>query len=145
MERKEFIRNCGFTCAGILGLSVLLEGCTGARHLTGKIVADDLVLSADDFSDGKGGYLKSLVVRNEILQYPVCIYRHSEVLYSALWMQCTHQGAELQVFGDTLQCPAHGSEFNSSGAVQNGPADRRLRSFPVTIVKDRINISLKVA
>jgi Rieske Fe-S protein len=58
-------------------------------------------------------------------------------------MRCTHQGAELQVFGDKLQCPAHGSEFSSKGAVQNGPADNTLRTFPVTIEKNQLKISLK--
>lgn len=37
--------------------------------------------------------------------------------YHALWTGCTHQGTELQVFGDRLQCPAHGSEFANTGAV----------------------------
>jgi Rieske Fe-S protein len=58
-------------------------------------------------------------------------------------MRCTHQGTELQVFGDKLQCPAHGSEFNNSGAVQNGPADIKLRTFPVTLDNHQLKISLK--
>jgi Rieske Fe-S protein len=58
-------------------------------------------------------------------------------------MRCTHQGTELQVFGDKLQCPAHGSEFNSKGGVQNGPADTTLRTFPVEIKNNLLHISLK--
>ena len=86
---------------------------------------------------------KYIVVNNDILQYPICVYRFSEKEYSALWMRCTHQGTELQVFGDKLQCPAHGSEFNNMGAVQNGPADAMLRTFPITIEKNQLKISLK--
>ena len=58
-------------------------------------------------------------------------------------MQCTHQGAELQVFGDKLQCPAHGSEFTNKGIVQSGPAETKLRSFPVIIEANQLKISLK--
>jgi Rieske Fe-S protein len=58
-------------------------------------------------------------------------------------MRCPHQGAELQVFGDRLQCPAHGSEFNDKGVVKTGPADTNLRTFPVSINKDQLLISLK--
>jgi len=58
-------------------------------------------------------------------------------------MRCPHQGEELQVFGDRLECPAHGSEFNNKGIVQNGPADSNLRTFPVTIINNQLNISLK--
>jgi len=58
-------------------------------------------------------------------------------------MRCTHQGAELQVFGDKFQCPAHGSEFNSNGGIQNGPADMKLRTFAITIENNQLKISLK--
>ncbi len=58
-------------------------------------------------------------------------------------MKCTHQGTELQVFGDKLQCPAHGSAFNYRGKVENGPANTSLRTFPVTIHNNELKISLK--
>jgi Rieske Fe-S protein len=58
-------------------------------------------------------------------------------------MRCTHQGTELQVFGDRLQCPAHGSEFTNTGMVQNGPADDPLRTFPVRIEANTLKIDLK--
>jgi Rieske Fe-S protein len=58
-------------------------------------------------------------------------------------MVCTHQGAELQVFGDKLQCPAHGSEFSNRGVLENGPANRDLRKFPIVIENNTLKISLK--
>ena len=133
-------------CLSGIGMAGLLQGCVSSKTLTGKIVTDDLVVSLSDFEARNGNevyYKKYLVVYNDILQYPICIYRFSENEYSALWMRCTHQGTELQVFGDKLQCPAHGSAFNSRGGVQNGPADNRLRSFPITIRNNQLNISLK--
>ncbi|MFV8347346.1 ubiquinol-cytochrome c reductase iron-sulfur subunit [Flavobacterium sp. ZB4P13] len=77
------------------------------------------------------------------IKYPICVYRFDANNYSALLMQCTHQGTELQVFGDKLQCSAHGSEFSSKGNVENGPADRNLRNFPIKIDNNTLKISLK--
>ena len=146
MDRKDFIKNCGFACLGGGAMAMLLQNCTTTAALTGKISGDDLIVPIDDFVT-KGGdekhYEKYIMIHNDILKYPVCVYRFNENEYSALWMRCTHQGAELQVFGDKLQCPAHGSEFNSKGGVQNGPADMKLRTFPVMIENDQLKISLK--
>jgi len=109
----------------------------------GTIDHSDLVIPESSFLMDKGGFRKYVVVENDQLKFPICLYRTNEIEYSALSMRCPHQGAELQVFGDRLQCPAHGSEFNKNGVVQNGPADTNLRTFPVTIQNNQIHISLK--
>lgn len=105
-----------------------------------------MIVPLADFEISKGKqkeHKKYLVLQNEILQYPICVYRIDENNYEALLMKCTHQGAELQVFGDKLQCPAHGSEFDNTGKVQNGPASASLRTFPVTVTGSHLKISLK--
>src|SRR5215469_10974810 len=109
MNRKAFIKTCGFACmGGVLGAS-LLEGCSSTRIVPGVIAGSDLVIPVAAFA-GKGGKYRSyVVVQHEKLRYPICLYRFAADQYSAVLMQCTHQGAELQVFGDRLQCPAHGS------------------------------------
>ncbi len=146
MDRKEFIKTCGFACVGSIGMTTLLQSCSTTKILSGKISADDLIVSISDFETKNGNniyFKKYVVVQNDILQYPICVYRKNENEYTALWMRCTHQGTELQVFGDRLQCPAHGSEFDNKGTVKNGPADLKLRTFPVTIEEKQIKISLK--
>jgi len=49
------------------------------------------------------------------------------------------------VSGDKLQCPAHGSEYNNRGNVTNGPADRDIRSFPVSLIDNQVFIDLRKA
>jgi Rieske Fe-S protein len=88
-------------------------------------------------------FKKYVIIQNDILKFPICVYRINENQYSALWMRCTHQGTELQVFGEKLQCPAHGSEFDNTGAVQSGPAELNLRTFKVSPVEKQLRISLK--
>ncbi len=146
MNRKDFLKTCGFSC--MLGSAALpmLQSCTTSKALSGTISGSDLVVQQSDFETKAAGeihYKKYIIVNNDKLKFPVCIYRFSNEEYKALWLQCPHQGAELQVFGDKLQCPAHGSEFDNSGIVSNGPASQNLRSFPVTINKDQLLISLK--
>lgn len=143
MNRKDFIKTCGFACMGGALLAPLLEGCTSTRFVSGVIAGSDLAIPVSAFSQKGDKHRSYVVVQNEQLRYPICLYRFSEDQYSAVLMRCPHQGAELQVFGDKLQCPAHGSEFTNRGVVKNGPADTNLRSFPVTIQNNQINISLK--
>jgi Rieske Fe-S protein len=145
MERKEFIKNCGYACFASTTVSVLLQSCVGSKIINGKIVDSDILIPLSDFQSKRetNSFKKYIIVQNDLLQYPICVYRFSETEYTALWMSCTHQGTELQVFGDKLQCPAHGSEFTNRGAIQNGPADKSLRTFPVKIGNNQLFISLK--
>jgi Rieske Fe-S protein len=124
----------------------LLHGCTAIKYSAGTILDSDLLIPQEDFVDRSGTEVKYrpyLIASNEILKFPIYIYRFSETEYKALWPQCTHQGTELQVFGESLLCPAHGSEFDTMGNVVNGPAEEPLRVFPVTIDGEYLKISLK--
>lgn len=141
MNRKQFMASCGLC---VLGLPALLTGCAGTTYLSVPIDGDSLVVSSQSFASPSdpSKNVRYVVVHNDQLEYPICLYRLSDSDYKALLMRCTHQGTELQVFGDRLQCPAHGSEFNNKGEVQNGPADKPLRTFPVTVSGDQIKIRL---
>jgi Rieske Fe-S protein len=143
MERKAFIKTCGMACLSGAVLAALMEGCTSSKQVSGTISDSDMIVPVSAFQNGKDGHKRYVVVDNDKMKYPICVYRFSDTEYSALLMRCTHQGAELQVFGDRLECPAHGSEFTSKGLVQNGPADTNLRTFPVTIQNNQLYISLK--
>ncbi|MBL7812584.1 MAG: Rieske 2Fe-2S domain-containing protein [Bacteroidetes bacterium] len=146
MQRKEFIKTCGLACmAGVVG-SPLLQSCAN-RMVAGEMTQTDLKIPVSGFrveSKGKTSFRTHVVAHHDKLKYPICVFRNAEKDYTALWMSCTHQGAELQVFGEKLQCPAHGSEFDRKGVVQNSPADINLRQFPVTEKEDGfLYISLK--
>lgn len=145
MKRKDFIKNCGYACLAGLGIPTLLESCSSLQILSGEISDDNLVVPISDFliKSNKKQFKRYIIVTNDLLKFPICIYRFNENTYSALWMECTHLGAELQVFGDKLQCPAHGSEFNNKGIMQNGPADTNLRTFAIVVETNQLKISLK--
>lgn len=142
MKRTEFLKTCGFACLSGTVIAGALAGCGGSKIIAGTVNGSNLVIPASVFTD-KNSFRKYVVTQHGSLKYPICVYRFSATEYTALLMRCTHQGAELQVFGDRLECPAHGSEFSNRGKVENGPADTNLRVFPVAVQDDQLLISLK--
>ena len=61
--------------------------------------------------------------------------------------RCTHAGcafAEDATLEDgTIVCSCHGSEFDlRTGAVQRGPAEYDVRTFPVRIAGDRLEVDV---
>ena len=146
MDRKDFIINSCAACLSATALSGLLTSCKSTQYISGTLNNDGVTVDTVDFKmvrKGKASYRSFIIVRNETLQYPICVYRFSDSEYSALWMQCSHQGTELQASGDFLQCTAHGSEFSNKGKVTNGPADKDLRTFPVMVNKNELFIDLR--
>lgn len=144
MQRKKFIRTCGLACLGATSIGALLQSCIPTKNITVTIEGDQLVIPKSDFTK-KDGYYDYIVVNNSRLQFPIAIFRFATDEYSALLLQCTHQGNELNAYGDKLVCSAHGSEFDNKGNVTNGPATDPLRSFPIQIENNNILISLKSA
>ena len=140
MHRRQFVKSCCSVCIG--APMVLLTGCASS-YVNGTLEPDGLSVLTTEFFKPDGSPLSYLVVRNEKLEYPICLYRFSENEYTALLMKCTHQGTELQAAGDQLHCSAHGSEFNNKGKVTHGPAETDLRSFQVLPTQEKILIRLK--
>lgn len=53
--------------------------------------------------------------------------------FTCLSAICTHTGCTVAWAGKQFNCPCHGSKFDSSGKVLNGPAARPLPSIPVRV------------
>ncbi|MGV3631774.1 MAG: Rieske (2Fe-2S) protein [Bacteroidota bacterium] len=145
MNRNEFLKSCAYACVSGVALASILQSCKTSKMLTVGISGADILVDTKEFEIRKKeqlSYRKYIILQNEQLNFPICVYRLSESEYTALNLQCTHQGAELQVFGDKLVCPAHGSEFNNRGQVESGPAAKSLRTFPVQLKHTQLKISL---
>lgn len=145
MNRKEFILRCGALCAGSIGINILLQNCTTGHYAQSEIDGSHLKVALSEFTkDAKGNSIdrKYLVVKSDKLQFPIYLYKNSTTDYKALWMECSHLGAELYANGEYLTCPAHGSEFNHEGNVVQGPAARPLRTFKTSVKDEFIFIQL---
>ena len=143
MDRKEFIKTCGYSCLGFIGLS-FLDSCTPTKYIQAGSENSQLQIARSEFTDEKKDkrLRRYVIVKTSALNYPVVLYRHSDTDFSALLLQCPHQGAELTVHGDLLSCSAHGSEFNNKGELMQGPAEQGLKTFKVTADNQTIYIHL---
>jgi len=144
MERNDFIKVCAGSCLGLVGLSLLLQGC--APEFVQAIYAEKrITISKSDFvvqKKNKQVNKKYVLVKPEDSNFPIIIYRREENDYSALLLQCSHLGSELSVSGQILSCPAHGSEFDNRGNVIQGPAEMALKSYTVTSDNENVYIHL---
>ena len=146
MDRKEFIKNCGFACLGTTMLAGLLESCASSTYYAKTEVNENkLTIRKAEFTrseKGKEVQRPYVLIKTDKLNFPVCIYKISEEEYSAVLMECTHNSCELNPQGSFLVCPCHGSEFTNKGIVQNPPAERNLRSFTITTDHENIYVQL---
>ena len=62
--------------------------------------------------------------------------------FTALSAGCTHQSCEITGFaGQIFVCPCHGSQFDSSGRVVQGPAAVALHQFQTQFASDVLTIT----
>ncbi len=145
MNRREFVTRSCVACLSTGTLSAMLTGCAPTRYSTGTLEANGLTIPKSEFAVLKKDIATTrqfIIVSHDKLEFPIYVFRISDSEYSALWMKCTHQGSELQASGDHLYCPSHGSEFDKNGKVAHGPAEKNLRSFPVTDRGDTLFIDM---
>lgn len=142
MNRRRFIKTGCIACTSIGFLSTVIQSCTAVKYSMGTLNENGILIDLKDY-EVKNGVRNYVIVRHDNLQFPICVYKIDDHTFSALLMRCTHQGAELQVAGDQLTCPAHGSEFDKWGKVTQSPAAENLRSFPVSVTGDKLFIDLR--
>ncbi|MDQ3111766.1 MAG: Rieske (2Fe-2S) protein [Bacteroidota bacterium] len=145
MERKEFLKICGGTCLGLIGLSAALQSCNTSYYAQGTVTNNKIQISKKDFINvhkEKTSIRKYVLVKPANFDFPIVVYRRNETTFTALLLRCTHQSNELNVNGDILTCTAHGSEFSNTGEVIQGPAEQKLVSYPVSTDENNIYIQL---
>lgn len=146
MDRKDFIKNVGYTCIGGSAIVALLQSCASSNYFAQNVLSENqIAVKKTEFvkvEKGKTLQRKYVLIKTTVFDFPICIYKLSEQNYSALLLKCTHKGCELKPHGDYLSCPCHGSEFSSTGTVQNPPAEENLKTFHVKTDNDNIYVQL---
>jgi cytochrome b6-f complex iron-sulfur subunit len=74
----------------------------------------------------------------------ILVLQRSQGSFAAFTAVCTHEQNIITGFqnNSTFVCPAHGSQFNTSGGVVQGPATRALREFPTQFTNNVLTITV---
>ncbi len=87
--------------------------------------------------------VKVISIKN--FDYNVFLKKNNDGSYLALAMLCTHAGNPLVKTGKKLFCSLHGSEFDETGKVLKGPAEKNLVQLPVINNNGIVEITLRDA
>lgn len=145
IKRKQFIQQCGLACAGGGVLMAWLQSCATQKTVSATYDNKRLIVPLTAFYTGsteEKKWNRTTIVRHDKVPFPIVVYRLKEGEYRALLLRCTHQGSELNVYGDLISCSAHGSEFDNKGQVLQGPAETSLQSY--TVNADNQNVYIRI-
>ena len=156
--RREFCeRVCHVASVAALGgpMAALLHGCGGGNSVTGGSLPGNVpalpTLSATAVSGGvsitvDSGSPLAPVGAAALVQSGSGVFLVAHTgpdTFTTVTATCTHETCTIIGFtGQAYVCPCHGSRFSTSGAVQNGPATRALRSFPTRLASNVLTISV---
>jgi Rieske Fe-S protein len=95
----------------------------------------ELVLARHPELSGPRGALRVLPTGHSD---PIYVLSQPDGSFIALSPICTHRGCTVDVQGDRLVCPCHGSTYDRAGTVLRGPAERALARYPVHVTDSRV-------
>jgi len=139
--RRQFCRQCSAGLAALSGVAIL-QACGGGGPTSssgGSFGGSSLPL-VNGASAG-GGIQVTIDASSPLASAgsmalvqssagSVLVARTGADTFTALSATCTHQGCAITgESGSSYVCPCHGSRFDTSGRVLNGPASRPLQQF----------------
>ena len=152
ITRKEFlvgIASGTVVLAGSTLLSSILASCSNPTEPDGtSLPTTPGTVSGNkvtvDISSG------SSLVQNgyAIVQYSggsILVAHLDDGSYHAMTSVCTHQGCAINQYNSGSKefiCPCHGSRFNTSGGVTNGPASSPLKQYATSVSGNQLIITL---
>ena len=138
--RRKFIKLISSGVgSGLIGGSII--GCATATVYQGSVHGGTLEYPLSDYNDNLGDNYGLLVTAFE-LRDAIILIRDTDGEFLALSARCTHQGCQVKVKRRFFRCSCHGSTYDGLGNVVRGPAQKRLRSFPVKLLDGIIKIDL---
>ncbi|HEX5026674.1 MAG TPA: ubiquinol-cytochrome c reductase iron-sulfur subunit [Agriterribacter sp.] len=142
MERRDFLNDIGQATVAICAGS-LLAACSksdNAAPAGGGGVGGNVLISANLSSElGAIGSSKTtgsvIVIRTAA--------GNDASSFIALSLICTHEQCTVNydASANGFKCPCHGSEYNISGGVTQGPAPSSLRKYTVKVTNNVLTVT----
>ncbi len=132
MERKEFLKKLGYSAAAFF-IADFLSGCGKVDQVPIVDFYLDLTDPANTNLLNLGGFI---YVNNTI------VFKGLDNNYYALSKVCTHQGCDVEynVSQNQMTCICHGSRFDISGTVLNGPATSPLFEYATELLGTQLHV-----
>ncbi len=132
MERKKFLKDFAIGGSLLFASPMLFNACGKASEFS------EIILDLNDPENAELKNIEGFVYKNDVI-----IIRTGANDYTALSAICTHQGCIVSYNASTneLPCPCHGSKYNLSGKVLNGPAQANLEQYMVNVEGNILRIS----
>jgi len=147
ISRREFCGACMASCAT---LATFVTACGGSP--TGPSAsARDLSLIQGQFANARvrvttaGTPLANVggAARVESSAGLFLVSRTSDTTFTVIDGVCTHEGCTITGTTTTeYVCPCHGSRYNLTGQVQQGPAKANLRQYASTFADGVVSIAV---
>lgn len=150
LNRQDFLRQavlktCGMACLSTSVLTAALTSCSSVYYAQApRIKGWAIQISKKEFDLDPNGKRQRpfMVVEMKNQTHPIYLRRVGGDNFTAVLMQCTHQGNDLNAHDGYLSCPAHGSEYDTDGRVTEGPAEDSLKRYTVTTDEQYIYINI---
>lgn len=136
VNRRTFLKQTTAGTCACIGASVGLTSCVSYVFVPYQIVEGKLVINKIDFLESN-----YVLVKVDKLAEAVFVSKDPEGNYTAVLTKCTHKGCEVRPSANILLCPCHGSEYDLTGKVLEGPAEENLVPFKVETDEQKIYIS----
>lgn len=151
-SRREFCAHA----ISLVTVASLLEGCGSSSPtgpggggsnvpamptLNGSAAGNTITVTIDGGSPLASSGSAALVQAGNAGSFLVT--RTGQDTFNALTAVCTHEQCIITGFASgTFVCPCHGSQYNTSGRVQAGPATQSLRQFGTQFTNNVLTITL---
>lgn len=140
LDRREFVSVCACALAGLA-----VGGCASLVTRAVVPIGGRIELALVHYPELRepGGSLKILPQGEPD---PIYVLAQDDGSFAALSPICTHLGCTVEIEGERLVCPCHGSTYDRTGVVLRGPAQERLARYPTSVSPDGvITIDLRSA
>ena len=147
-NRREFVKDTitgigtvAFGSFMLVNQSGCSEGSPTAPNNSDETIIVDLSLSENSALAMVSGTLA--LGSNVIDSKGILLYRQSDTNVLAFSRNCTHNGCTIESFDNNgiSACPCHGSQFDTSGNVLNGPAINPLTQYSASITGNIVTIT----
>jgi len=135
LDRRGFVASCA-----MLG-AAFLAGCASMVTHPVPVAAGRIRLSLGQYPElaKPDGAVK---LQPDAMEDPIYVLATAGG-FVAVSPICTHRGCTVDVHGERLVCPCHGSTYDREGKVLKGPAQRALARYVVTRSGDQLEIEVR--